>query len=306
VARLGLQWCSVVWVGLAASCLLGPVGCTSEDDPDDTTQDASADMSLDTRADASVLPEGSPCVGGGDAARDGALGMALVQQFNCARCHQDEPVDAGLFLSGRLTSLVADGSIHPKNLTPDPVTGLGCWTDEQIINAVLAGVDEKGQELCGRMPRYGNRVDGGGAQQIVDFLRSLPAVNKAIPESTSCPPPVMPEAGTDADGGAPTDGGVDATTDTHDAADADAGAPTDGGVDADATIDVALPDAGPRDADAGSDAAVDATPDAAPDAGADTATDSDHDGATDAAPDAGTDATDADGATADADDDANG
>jgi hypothetical protein len=191
-------------------------------------------------------PEGGSCVGGGDAARDGLAGMALVAQLGCARCHQDEPVDAGLILSGKLTTIVADAGVFPKNLTPDPATGLGCWTDDQIINAFMNGIDEKGDSLCARMPMYRNRVDGGMPQQIVDFLRSIPAVNKAIPEITVCPPqPPPPEP--QPEGGVP---------------DADAGAP-----------DGTTPEAGP-DTATPPDAAPDATADtAAPDAGSDVAPD---------------------------------
>jgi hypothetical protein len=210
---------------------------------------AAADVGPDLRADSpppDAVPEAGNCVGGGDAARDGLAGMAIVAQLGCARCHQDEPVDAGLILSGKLTSIVAEAGVYPKNLTPDPATGLGCWTDDQIINAFMNGLDEKGDMLCSRMPIYRARVDGGMPQQIVDFLRTLPPANKAIPETVVCPPPPepmpepMPEAGPpDAtDGGAPdgSDGGL--TPDTG----IDTANPPDTGIDA--GIDVATPDSG--------------------------------------------------------------
>jgi hypothetical protein len=294
VARLGLRWGKVASLSLAASCVLGPAGCSDEDEPD-TGQDAASDRPGDTRTDTSVgtdarpdlssdgaadrapdtsadtgttdtradtgapdagadaLPEGGNCIGGGDAARDGVLGMAAVQALRCANCHQDEPVDAGLILSGRLVSTVADGGVFPKNLTPDPATGLGCWTDQEIINAVMNGIDDEGQTLCIRMPRFGTRIDGGVAQEIVDFLRTLPPVNKAIPDTVVCPP--LPEggsgdAGTDAgtDGPAPDspgpdgtapDGGTDGTTPPDAAPD---GTTPDGGADAapDGGVDVVL------------------------------------------------------------------
>lgn len=315
MARLGLQWGTVVGIGLAASCMLGPLGCTSEDEPDNTTPDAASDaprsdgrtdtsvnpdvstdgntadqrdaggpdVSADTTADGrtDATPEGGNCVGGGDAARDGMAGLLAVQALGCPRCHQEEPVDAGTFLSGRAMPLATSdaGSLYGKNLTPDPVTGLGCWTDEQISNAFMNGVNERGQMLCTRMPRYNMRVDSGVAQEIVDFLRTLPPVNKAIPETTYCPPPAGGDGGTDAgdagDGGSIPEGGpIDAS---------------------DAGLDVAAPDVAP-------DAGPDATPDAgadAHDAGVD-ATDSGSDAGADTTGDTGTDA------GADADNDANG
>jgi hypothetical protein len=302
----------MVGIGLAASCLLGPMGCVTEDDPDNAGGDASADTSVQMDVSSDQRDGGRNCVGGGDAARDGALGMMLVQQIGCARCHQDEPVDAGLFLSGRSTSLAPEAGVFPKNLTPDPATGLGCWTDQQIIGAIMAGLDENGQPLCTRMPRYGTSLDGGNVQAIVDYLRSIPAVNKQIPETTSCPPPApRSDGGTDAgDGGAPTDGdSPDATTDHS-----DGGAPEGGADDAahDTGADMTTPDAG---ADATQDTGADVTPDAGadvvPDAGADVTTpDALHDtadvGGGDAGLDAEVDAPDGADATADAESDANG
>jgi hypothetical protein len=152
--------------------------------------------------------------------------MMAVQALNCANCHQDEPVDAGLILSGRLTSLVAEAGVFPKNLTPDPMTGLGCWTDDQIITAFMTGVGEQGQTICDRMPRFGARIDAGVAQEIANFLRTLPAVSKAIPETLVCPPrpEPRPDAGTDADAGPPSDAGPDVTA-PDGGADADGGSP---------------------------------------------------------------------------------
>jgi hypothetical protein len=194
-------------------------------------------------------PEGGNCVGGGDAERDGAIGMAVVTALRCANCHQDEPPDAGLILSGRLATIVADAGVFPKNLTPEPMTGLGCWTDDEIINAIMNGINNQGQMLCSRMPKFGTQIDAGGAQEIVNFLRTLPAVQKAIPQTVVCPPrPPPPEGGTDAgDGGAPpSDGGTDGTT-------SDAGpdqAAPDGGQDSaapDGGTDAAPPDTGTGD-----------------------------------------------------------
>jgi hypothetical protein len=263
------------------------MGCSDEDEPDpgsdaspdtrrdtssdtsvrpdirpDVSPDVSPDRSADARdagadageaaADAGTPPPDGSCVGGGDAARDGVLGRAAVEAFRCANCHQEEPLDAGLILSGRSAG---DSGVYPRNLTPDQLTGLGCWTDQQIINAFMDGIGAGGRMLCPtRMPRFATRgMDAGTAQEIVDFLRTLPAVQKTIPPTTVCPPP-PPDAGADADGGAPPD----------------AVQPPEAGPDA--VPDVPAPDAGPdTPPDAGPDTPPDAVPDTAPDAGSDDA-----------------------------------
>jgi hypothetical protein len=143
---------------------------------------------------------------GSDAALDEASvasGLAFVTAKNCMRCHQAQPADAGIILSGRTTSLVDGGMIYPPNLTPDPATGLGCWTDQQIATAILTGVDNTGKKLC-VMPKFGvgdAAIDGATAEDIVQFLRSLPAVVNAIPDT------VCPTAGGDGGG----EGGGDAS-----------------------------------------------------------------------------------------------
>jgi nicotinate dehydrogenase subunit B len=159
-------------------------------------------------------------------------GLALVQSLGCPKCHQAEPADSGIFLTGKTTTIVPDAAIFPKNLTPDPVTGLGCWSDPQIINAILNGIDDQDAALC-TMPKFAARLDGGSAQAalIVAFLRTLPPVRKEIPESQQvCPPPAATDAGSDTgvvDAGSDVvtaDGGADATP----ATDATAGDATAG------------------------------------------------------------------------------
>jgi hypothetical protein len=128
-------------------------------------------------------------------------GLSLVAQLGCANCHQSIP-PAAIVLSGRTTSLFPDADIYPSNLTPDPATGLACWTDAQIANALLHGVDNQDASLC-VMPLLSARgVDGGAAMD--------PVVNN-VPQ-TICPVPDV-DAGVDAAGDAGVDAGTDAPAD---------------------------------------------------------------------------------------------
>lgn len=142
----------------------------------------------------------------------------------------------GLVLTGNDHGI--DGGVNgysfPPNLTSDPTTGLGCWTDTQVVNAILTGVDNEGKMLCPSMPRWGKALPGGDggtragtpmdagtAQQIVDFLRSLPSVTNQVMQ-TMCPMP--PQDGGDAaqvgDAGDASDAAVDAGVDAGNTADA--------------------------------------------------------------------------------------
>jgi hypothetical protein len=149
-------------------------------------------------ADAQADADAGACLGATDAAGlDDATvqaGMGFVLAYNCAKCHQTQPADAGLSLEGKTTTIVDGGLIYPKNLTPDHATGIGCWTDTQIVNGILNGIDDEGQTLC-VMPKFASKMDAGTAEMIATFLRTLPAVNHDIPETT-CP---VTDAGSDAD-----------------------------------------------------------------------------------------------------------
>jgi hypothetical protein len=122
-----------------------------------------------------------------------ARGLALVSALGCANCHQNYP-PAAIVLSGRTTSLLPDAAVFPPNLTPDLATGLGCWTDPQIANAILNGVDDQDASLC-VMPVFSARgVDAAAAEDIVVFLRSLDVIANAVPD-TVCPAASSPDAG---------------------------------------------------------------------------------------------------------------
>jgi len=108
-------------------------------------------------------------------------GEALVRDRGCASCHQSSDPASGV-LSGRTTAIVPGGA-YPKNLTPDPETGLGRWTNDAIVRAIREGIDDEGAQLCDAMPRFAD-LDDADATAIADYLRSLPPVHRAIPESS--------------------------------------------------------------------------------------------------------------------------
>jgi len=126
-----------------------------------------------------------------------SAGQALTTTLACASCH-------GTDLSGS-ESAIAPG-VYAPNLTPDP-TGLGAWSDDQIVAAIRTGVDDEGATLCTNMPRFTTLSDDQ-ANAIVAYLRSLPPIAHDIPES-DCAPDDLDDAGLD-------DAGVDIITDACD------------------------------------------------------------------------------------------
>ncbi|HZS34618.1 MAG TPA: cytochrome c [Methylomirabilota bacterium] len=74
------------------------------------------------------------------------------------------------------------GTVYSANITPDRQTGIGGWTDEQIITAIRLGRRPNGERL---VPVHPYPVFNGMAEEdlraLVAFLRSLPAVNRPTP-----------------------------------------------------------------------------------------------------------------------------
>ena len=124
-----------------------------------------------------------------------AQGKTYAMMFGCVACHQSPNAADGV-LSGQ-TDPRPMSMTYGANLTPDPNTGLGKWTDAQIDVGIRGGKDLNGRVLCGTMPRYGMLKDDQ-VKALIAYLRSIPAVKHAIPMSV-CPP--APDGGV-------TDGGT--------------------------------------------------------------------------------------------------
>jgi mono/diheme cytochrome c family protein len=115
-------------------------------------------------------------------------GKALVASLACASCHGGD-------LSGSESPIGKSGA-YAANLTPDPNTGLGNWTDDDVARAIQTGVDDGDAQLCNVMPRFGT-LGGDQITAIVAYLRSLPPIVHDLPESECFPQPDLDDAGLD-------------------------------------------------------------------------------------------------------------
>ncbi|HEV2864784.1 MAG TPA: c-type cytochrome [Pyrinomonadaceae bacterium] len=70
------------------------------------------------------------------------------------------------------------------NITPDPETGAGAWSDDMLARAIREGIGHDGRALFPMMPyeNYRNYSDEDVAS-IVVYLRSIPAVRNPLPKS---------------------------------------------------------------------------------------------------------------------------
>jgi mono/diheme cytochrome c family protein len=119
-------------------------------------------------------------------------GKYLAAIMDCTGCHtrgalvgQPEPAFAlaGSNIGFEIPNL---GFFYPPNLTPDPETGIGKWTEAQIVTAVRTGVRPDGRQLVPIMPwmSYAALSDAD-AQALAAYLKSLKPVKNAAPPMTA-------------------------------------------------------------------------------------------------------------------------
>jgi mono/diheme cytochrome c family protein len=116
-----------------------------------------------------------------------ARGRFLVTIAGCSDCHTPGALlgtpDMKRYLGGSDVGFAIPGAgvFVGENLTPDKETGLGAWTEQQIITAIRTGKTPEGRELSAVMPYPAlSHLTDADAQAIVAFLKSLPPVSNQV------------------------------------------------------------------------------------------------------------------------------
>ena len=76
-------------------------------------------------------------------------GGALAALGNCSTCHT---VPGGKVFAGGRAIPTPFGTIYATNITPDPETGIGRWSEEAFQRAMRKGVDREGNHLYPAFP----------------------------------------------------------------------------------------------------------------------------------------------------------
>jgi mono/diheme cytochrome c family protein len=109
----------------------------------------------------------------------------------CILCHS--PLDVtggglkvaeGKAYAGR--SFAPDGVpfVTAVNLTPDPETGIGAWSDDMLARAIREGIGHDGRTLLPIMPYTRlKRLSDEDLASIVVYLRSLPPIRNPLPRT---------------------------------------------------------------------------------------------------------------------------
>ncbi|HVJ55560.1 MAG TPA: c-type cytochrome [Aliidongia sp.] len=103
---------------------------------------------------------------------------------NCHSPHDSAGALSGPALSGGKAVIQPAFTAYPPNLTPDRDTGLGDWTEDQIVTALREGRKPDGSILRPPMPiDFYRNLSDRDARAIAAYLRSLAPVKNAVPAS---------------------------------------------------------------------------------------------------------------------------
>jgi hypothetical protein len=121
-----------------------------------------------------------------------ARGKYLVENVSsCLECHSDHttnyafPIKPGTEGQGGYIfdkQIGFPGVVAAQNITSDPETGLGNWTDGEILRAMREGIDRNGDALFPMMPyEHFRLMSDEDAKSIVVYLRTLKPIRNSVP-----------------------------------------------------------------------------------------------------------------------------
>ena len=111
-----------------------------------------------------------------------ARGEYLTYAGGCITCHTDESDDAAPLAGGRAME-TPFGTFYSPNITPDPETGIGNWSDDEFVDAFWEGVSPDGDHY---FPSFPYTAYTGATRDdllaIKAYLFSLEPVSNAAPD----------------------------------------------------------------------------------------------------------------------------
>jgi mono/diheme cytochrome c family protein len=138
---------------------------------------------------AGMLAAGAVTQAGAQAPGSIERGRYLMQTVvACGNCHfqrgpKGEPLpDKGL--SGGMLFDEPPFKARASNITPDPETGIGRWTDAQLAKAIREGIRPDGSVIGPPMPvEFYRHMADDDLAAIIAYLRAQPPVKNAVAKS---------------------------------------------------------------------------------------------------------------------------
>ncbi len=107
----------------------------------------------------------------------------------CGNCHtphnDDGTLNQDMKLAGAYVITEPVFEAYAKNITPDMETGIGSWTEDEIVDALRNGVRPDGQVLGPPMSfAFYRDLSDNDAYAIAAYLKTIEPIRNEVPDST--------------------------------------------------------------------------------------------------------------------------
>lgn len=105
-------------------------------------------------------------------------GRIVAAEGYCAECHTRTDMGGGPELAGDYKMETPFGAIYSSNITPDPETGIGRWSEEALRRAMRYGVSREGEHLIPAFPYdHFTKMTDQDIADLYAYLMTRPAVH---------------------------------------------------------------------------------------------------------------------------------
>lgn len=126
------------------------------------------------------LPDTTNQVAWGQYLANGAFTCFPCHSADFAKVNDIEPEKSLGFYGGGNPMLDLDGNLRPSaNISPDPETGIGKWTEEQFVETVKYGRRPNGQMVRYPMLPHSGLTDNE-VKAIYAYLRTVPPIHNEV------------------------------------------------------------------------------------------------------------------------------
>ncbi|HEX3773084.1 MAG TPA: c-type cytochrome [Polyangiaceae bacterium] len=118
-----------------------------------------------------------------------ARGEWLLTVCSCHDCHDSvnarhEPIAGKSLAGGGEMPIPGKGSVYSANITSDPATGIGAYSDDDLLRVFNEGKGKSGATLYVMPWRYYGGMTDADKRALIAALRKVPAVQNVVPAAT--------------------------------------------------------------------------------------------------------------------------
>ncbi|GEN62005.1 c-type cytochrome [Acetobacter oeni] len=125
-----------------------------------------------------ALPKVAPPQPGQFSAAKIERGRIVAAESYCVECHTRQDIGGGPRLAGDYKMVSPFGAIYSSNITPDPETGIGNWSEEALRRALRYGISRDGSHL---LPAFVydhfTKMTDADISDLYAWIMSQPAVH---------------------------------------------------------------------------------------------------------------------------------